>query len=44
MKFFIKTILKLLGYELIKYNSNVHRINSQHFIPIKKMIKIGKSI
>ena len=27
---------------LIKYNSNVHRINSQHFIPIKKNDKDWK--
>ena len=35
MKSFIKIILKFLGYELSKYNSNVYRINSKHFIPIK---------
>lgn len=36
MKFFIKIILKFLGYELTKYNPNTYRINSQHFIPIKE--------
>ena len=39
MKSIIKIILKFLGYELTKYNSNVYRINSQHFIPIKKKDK-----
>ena len=36
MKFFIKIILKFLGYELTKYNANTYRINTQHFIPIKE--------
>ena len=42
MKFFIKIILKFLGYELTKYNPNTYRINSQHFIPIKENDKDWK--
>lgn len=32
---FIKIILKFLGFELIRHNPNVYRINSLDFIPIK---------
>jgi hypothetical protein len=42
MKFIIKIILKFFGLELIKFNPNVYRINSQHFIPIKKKDKDWK--
>lgn len=35
MKSIIKKIFRSLGYDVIKYNPNVYRINSQHHIPIK---------
>ena len=42
MKYIIKIILNFLGYEITKYNSNVYRINSKHFIPIKENDKDWK--